>query len=67
MENGNMEKLVVIDYSDTSVNIYEIAEEDNRDTDVILESLGHTPHCCTVMWGDNIKINHKGVIEYGNN
>lgn len=59
-----MEKLVVIDYSDISINIYDISSEDKRDTNDILKSLGHSPQCCTVMYGDNIKINHKGVIEY---
>lgn len=54
-----MERLVVMDYSDSSVNIYNINNSDNRDTESILSDLGHNIDDCSVMWCESVKVNLK--------
>lgn len=52
----NMEKLVVLDYCDGSVNIYNIKESNNQDTEELLKSLGHRLDDCCIMWTNNLTI-----------
>lgn len=56
-----MEKLVVMDFSDSSVNVYSINDSDDRTPEDIVTELGHNPDNCSLMWcSDDIRINIKG-------
>lgn len=52
-----MEKLVVMDFSDSSVNIYNIEATENDNTEDILNKLGHNIDDCNVMWCESVSIN----------
>lgn len=53
-----MEKLIVMDYSDSSINIYKINNSDDRDDESILSDLGHNIDECSYMWCENdLRIN----------
>lgn len=56
-----MEKLVVMDFSDSSVNIYSINDSDDRTPEDILTELGHNIDDCSTMWcNGDISVNIKG-------
>lgn len=52
-----MEILTVLDYCDSSINIYNISSDDNRDIEIILKELGHNIDECDWMFSENISIN----------
>lgn len=52
-----MEKLVVMDTSDSSVNVYNINDSDDREVEDILSDLGHNIDDCFIMWCNNVSIN----------
>lgn len=52
-----MEKLVVMDFSDSSVNIYNINDSDERTPEEIVEELGHNMDECSIMWCKKLSIN----------
>lgn len=52
------EKIVVMDYSDCSVNIHTI-ESDNRTGEQILEGLGYDIDTCYIMFCNDVTINIK--------
>lgn len=54
---NNMERLVVMDYSDSSVNIYENPED--KTTEELLEERGHNIDECSVMFCESVTINLK--------
>ena len=57
-----MEKLVILEYSTTTVHIYDINREDTID-DAYISSLGYNPDDCYWMCG-NIGIEyHKEVLK----
>lgn len=58
-----MNKLIIVDLANVNIDVYEISSSITKDTDTILESLGYSPQLCTVLWGDNVNISFKGVIE----
>lgn len=51
-----MEKLVVMDYSDGSINIYNVKESDIQDIEELLKSFGHRLDDCCYMWTNNLTI-----------
>ena len=53
-----MERLVVMDYSDSSINIYE-NPEDNKTTEELLEERGHNIDECSVMFCESVNIKLK--------
>ncbi len=53
-----MERLVVMDFSDSSVTIYENPDE-NKDTETLLKEYGHNIEECSVMFCENVTINLK--------
>ena len=59
-----MEKLVVLDLSDTSVHIYDIdSDYEPEDMEDLLSDLGHHPSNCSWMCGENVAIEyHREVI-----
>lgn len=52
-----MERLVVMDYSDNSVTIYENPGHD--DTEELLKERGHNIDECSVMFCESVTINLK--------
>ena len=54
---NNMERLVVMDYSDSSVTVYTNPED--KDTETLLKELGHNPEDCFSMFCENVSINLK--------
>lgn len=52
-----MERLVVMDFSNGSVNVYAIESSENRSTEDILRDLGHNIDECSVMWCESVSIN----------
>lgn len=54
-----MERLVVMDYSSSSVTVYPISENDQKTTETLLESLGHNPDECSYMFCESVKIELK--------
>ena len=66
IDANNMETLVVLDYEDSSVNIYKGEFPKNIDTDKLLKELGHDENDCTWMFFKDIKINkYKYPLEKG--
>lgn len=58
-----MEKLVIIDYSDISVNIYDIDSEADIDEEYI-HNLGYNPGNCSWMFGEGMEITyHKEILK----
>ena len=53
-----MEKLVVMDFSDSSVTVYTNPPED-KDTETLLRELGHNIDECSVMFCESVTINLK--------
>lgn len=51
-----MEKLIVMDYSDSSVNVYNINDSDDRSPYEIVESLGHNIDECALLWCQHVSI-----------
>nr|DAI45599.1 MAG TPA: hypothetical protein [Bacteriophage sp.] len=52
-----MERLVVMDYSDSSVTVYENPE--NKSTEDLLRERGHNIGECVVMFCESVTINLK--------
>lgn len=52
-----MERLVVMDFSDSSVTIYENPED--KSTEELLEERGHNIDECSVMFCESVTINLK--------
>ncbi len=52
-----MERLVVMDYSDSSVTIYENPED--KSTEKLLKELGHDINNCHVMFCESVTIKLK--------
>ena len=52
-----MERLVVMDFSDSSVNVYTNPED--KDTETLLRELGHNIDECSVMFCESVTINLK--------
>ena len=59
IKNGGivMERLVVMDFSDSSVNVYTNPED--KDTETLLRELGHNIDECSVMFCESVTINLK--------
>ena len=58
-----MEKLVVLDYTNATVDFYDVDSEADIDESYI-ESLGHNTNCCSWMFGENIEITfHKEILK----
>lgn len=58
-----MEKLVILDYSNSSVHFYNVDSDANIDEKYI-ENIGH--HCsnCSWMFAENIDVfKHKGILK----
>lgn len=53
-----MERLVVMDYSDSSVTIYE-NPDDNKSTEELLKENGHNIDECNVMYCESVTIKFK--------
>lgn len=56
-EKVQLEKFVVMDYSDSSVNVHTLDSNDDRDTEDILRSLGYNMDECSFMWCTKLTIN----------
>ena len=52
-----MERLVVMDFSDSSVSVYTNPEDE--DTETLLRELGHNIDECSVMFCESVTINLK--------
>lgn len=50
-----MEKLVVMDLSDSSVNVYTNPED--KDTETLLQEYGHNIDDCSIMFCEGVTIN----------
>ena len=59
IKNGGIviERLVVMDFSDSSVNVYTNPED--KDTETLLRELGHNIDECSVMFCESVTINLK--------
>ena len=59
IKNGGivMERLVVMDFSDSSVSIYTNPED--KDTEALLRDYGHNIDECSVMFCESVTINSK--------
>ena len=59
IKNGGivMERLVVMDFSDSSVSVYTNPED--KDTETLLRELGHNIDECSVMFCESVTINLK--------
>ena len=53
-----MEILVVMDFSGSSVTIYNNPDE-SKDTETLLREYGHNPDECSVMFCESVTINLK--------
>lgn len=53
-----MEKLAVMDYSNSSITIYTLDEELSsiEDSEEVLKKLGHNTDECSWMFSENIKV-----------
>lgn len=60
IKNGGivMERLVVMDFSDSSVTVYNDPDE-SKDTETLLMEYGHNPDECSVMLCESVTINLK--------
>ena len=60
IKNGGivMERLVVMDFSDSSVTVYSNPDE-NKDTEALLRERGHNIDECSVMFCESVTINLK--------
>lgn len=52
-----MKRLVVMDFSDSSVTVYE--NPGDKDIEELLEDLGHNIHECSYMYCESVAINLK--------
>lgn len=53
-----MEKAVILDYSDGSVNIHNLTPDmEDMESDELLSKLGYNIDECYIMFGENITIN----------
>jgi hypothetical protein len=50
-----MERLVVMDFSDSSVSVY--TDPEDKDTETLLRELGHNIDECSVMFCESVTIN----------
>ncbi len=50
-----MERLVVMDFSDSSVSVY--TNPKDKDTETLLRELGHNIDDCSVMFCESVTIN----------
>ena len=58
-----MEKLVVLDHSNSSVHFYNVDSEANIDEEYI-ESIGHHASNCSWMFAEDLDIfHHKGILK----
>lgn len=53
-----MERLVVMDYSDSSVTVY-TNPDNKKDPETLLEEYGHNIDECSYMLGESVTINLK--------
>ena len=53
-----MERLVVMDFSDSSVTVYSNPDE-SKDTETLLMEYGYNPYECSVMLCESVTINLK--------
>ena len=60
IKNGGivMKRLVVMDFSDSSVTVYNNPDE-SKDTETLLMEYGHNPEECSVMFCESVTINLK--------
>lgn len=60
IKNGGivMERLVVMDFSDSSVTVYNNPDE-SKDTETLLREYGHNIDECSVMFCESVTINLK--------
>lgn len=56
-EKVQLEKFVVMDYSDSSINVHTLDSSDDRDTEDILRSLGYNMDECSFMWCTKATVN----------
>ena len=57
-----MEKLVILDYSTSTVHIHNVDTEANIDEEY-LEKIGYHCRNCSWMFGEDIEIiSHKGIL-----
>lgn len=55
-----MQRLVVLDFSTSSVNIYSLTPEDaDKHPDDLLKELGHNTNNCSYMFCESLSINLK--------
>lgn len=53
-----MPKLVILDYSDSSINVYNMDGQNVTNTEIMATDLGYNVDDCSIMWcEDNLKIN----------
>lgn len=53
-----MEKVVILDYSDGSVNVYNITGDlGDMESEELLSKLGYNIDECYIMYGENITVN----------
>ena len=52
-----MERLVVMDFSDSSINVY--TNPENKDTETLLREYGHNIDECSYMFCESVTINLK--------
>lgn len=54
-----MERLIVMDYSDSSVTIYENLHSEDVDIEELLKDLGHNIDECSYMWCESFTLKFK--------
>lgn len=60
MDANDFNKLVVLDLSDSSINIYTLSEEECKYSDrELLIHLGHKEEECSYMWCKNLTLRLK--------
>lgn len=52
-----MKKLVVMDYSNCSINVYDVTDIKNQDIDNYIDEHGHNLDECNYMLSDSVTIN----------
>ena len=63
ISNKNKELLVIMDYSTSTIHLYEIDENEDIDEDFI-RKMNHNPDECSWMFAEDIEvIKHKGILK----
>ena len=58
-----MEKLIILDYTNAAVDIYNVDSEADVD-ETYLNNLGYSPDCCSWMICEDMEITyHKGILK----